>query len=140
MRDLEAVELGDTAARLFPQGTEVGGVDLVLALDLVHHQLGVGDDAEVLVAVGQGPGEAAEETGVLGEVVGAMAEKLGEFGELVACGVGEDGSEAGRARVAASSAVAVGGDPVFAAGVWGVVEEAGGAWHDVQSKCLAVHR
>ena len=84
--DLEGFELGDAAAGFFPEGLEVGAVDLVLALDLLDHQLGVGDDAEAGVAVVEGPLEAAEEAGVLGEVVGAVAEEFGEFGEGVAVG------------------------------------------------------
>ena len=43
--DLEGLELGDAVSRLLPEGFQVGGVDLVLALDLLDHQLGVGDDA-----------------------------------------------------------------------------------------------
>ena len=108
--NFELFEVGDALAGFFPKGTEVGGVDLIFALDLFDHQLGVGDDFEGGVAVFEGPGQDAEEAGVFGEVVGFEAEKLGEFGELVTGGVGDDGSIAGRAGVAARSAVAVGGD------------------------------
>ena len=104
-------EAGDAAFGLLPEGLEVGGVDLVLALDLLDHQLGVGDDAEAGVAVVEGVLEAGEQAGVLGEVVGADAEELGELGEDVAVGVGDLGAVAGGAGVAAGAAVAVGGDP-----------------------------
>ena len=82
--DLEAVELRDAAAGFFPERPQVGGVDLVLALNLLDHQLGIGDDAEAGVAVVERPLQAAEQAGVLGEVVGSVAEKLAEFGEDVA--------------------------------------------------------
>ena len=111
MGDFELVELGDAAFGFFPEGTEVRGVDLVLALDLLDHELGVGDDAEVGVVVVERPLEAAEEAGVLGVVVGAVAEELGELGEDVARLVLQDGPVAGRAGVAAGAAVTVGGDP-----------------------------
>ena len=58
--DFEAVELGDAAAGFLPQGAQVGGVDLVLALDLLDHELGVGGDAEAGVVVVERPLEAAE--------------------------------------------------------------------------------
>ena len=109
--DFELVELGDAAFGFFPEGAEIGGVDLVLALDLLDHQLGVGDDTEAGVAVVERPLEAAEEAGVLGVVVGAVAEELGELGEDVAGFVLQDGAVAGRARVAACAAVTMGGDP-----------------------------
>ena len=63
------------------QRLEVGGVDLVLALDLLDHQLGVGDDAEAGVMVVESVLEAGKEAGVFGEVVGAHAEEFAEFGE-----------------------------------------------------------
>lgn len=36
--DLEAFEFGDAAAGFLPKGFEVGGVDFVLALDLLDHE------------------------------------------------------------------------------------------------------
>ena len=84
MGDLETVKLSDAATSFFPERAEIGGVDFVFALNLLDHELGVGDDAEVFVAVVEGPLEAAEEAGVFGEVVGAIAEELGELGEDVA--------------------------------------------------------
>ena len=82
--DFEGFESGDAVFGLLPEGFEVGGVDLVLALDLLDHELGVGDDAEAGVVVVEGVLEAGEEAGVFGVVVGAMAEEFGEFGDDVA--------------------------------------------------------
>ena len=131
--DLEGFEFGDAVSGLLPEGFQVGGVDLVFALDLLDHQLGVGDDAEAGVVVVEGVLEAAEEAGVFGVVVGADAEEFAEFGEDHALVVLDEGSVAGGAGVAAGSAVAVGVDPdgLFEAGLGigvrgGFGEEAGG--------------
>ena len=105
--DLKGVEPGDAVAGLLPQGLQVRGVDLVLALDLLDHQLGIGDDLDAAVAVGEGPVEHGEQAAVLGEIVGAGAEKLRELGEGGACGVGNDGPVAGGAGVAARAAIAM---------------------------------
>ena len=111
MGDLEGFEAGDAVFGLLPEGFEVGGVDFVFALDLLDHELGVGDDAEAGVVVVEGVLEAGEEAGVFGVVVGAVAEVLGELGDDVAVGAGDFGSVAGWAGVAAGSSVAVGGYP-----------------------------
>ena len=94
MGDLEGFEFGDAAFGFFPEGFEVGGVDLVLALDLLDHELGVGDDAEAGVVVVEGVLEAAEEAGVFGVVVGAKSKELTEFGEDGAGVVLDEGSVA----------------------------------------------
>ena len=122
--DLEAVEAADAGFGFLPEGFEVGGVDFVLALDLLDHELGVGDDAEGAVAVVEGELEAGEEAGVFGVVIGAEAEELGEFGEDVALCVGDLGAEAGGTGVTAGAAVAVGGDGV--GGVGGEWKKTGG--------------
>lgn len=43
--DDEGIEALDTAAGLGVEGDEVGTLDLEASLDLLDHQLGVGDDA-----------------------------------------------------------------------------------------------
>ncbi len=130
MGDLEGFEPGDAAARFLPEGLEVGGVDFVLALDLLDHQLGVGDDAEAGVVVVEGVLEAGEEAGVFGVVVGADAEEFAKFGQDGALVVLDEGSEAGRAGVAAGSSVAVGVDPggAFAEGLGGGGPRRGRGW------------
>ena len=129
--DFEAVELGDAAAGFFPEGFEVCGVDLELALNLLDHEERIGDDAEAGLVVVEGPLEAGEEAGVLGEVVGAVAEEFGELGEDLTGLVVDYGAEAGGAGVTAGSAVAVGDDPAGLGG-FGFGEE--GAGHGVQCK------
>jgi hypothetical protein len=133
--DLEGFESRDAVFCLLPQGSQVGGVDFIFALNLLDHQLGVRDDAEAGVVVVEGVLEGGEETGVFGEVVGAHAEEFAEFGEDRALVVLDNGSVAGRTGVAAGSAVAVGVDPGgFLSGFFGVGsrrwrgfgEEAGG--------------
>ena len=108
----KAFELGDAAFGFLVEGFQVGAFDLIFALDLLDHQLGVGDDAEAGVVVVEGVLEAAEEAGVFGVVVGAHAEEFGELGEDHALVVLDEGTVAGGAGVAAGSAVAVGVDPV----------------------------
>src|SRR3954468_6826863 len=44
--DFEGFETGYAVLCFLPEGFEIGRVDLVLALDLLDHELGVGDDAE----------------------------------------------------------------------------------------------
>ncbi|MCU1247199.1 MAG: hypothetical protein JWQ49_228, partial [Edaphobacter sp.] len=119
--DLEGFESGDAVFGLLPEGSQVGRVDLVLALDLPDHQLGVGDDAEARVVMVEGVLETGEEAGVFGEVVGTHAEELAELGQDGAVVVLDDGSIAGGTGVAAGSAVAMGVDPgIFLAGSFGV--------------------
>jgi hypothetical protein len=130
--DLEGFEFGDAVSGLLPEGLEIGGVDLVLALNLFDHQLGVGDDAEAGVVVVEGVLEAAEEAGVFGVVIGAHAEEFAEFGDDHTLIILDEGPVAGWAGVAAGPAVAVGVDPgvslgrfLGSGGRW-VGEEAGG--------------
>jgi hypothetical protein len=126
--DLEGLEFGDSAFGFVVKGLEVGAFDLVFALDLLDHELGIADDAEAGVVVVEGVLQAAEEAGVFGVVVGAHAEEFGEFGDDHAFVVLDEGTVAGGARVAAGSAVAVGVDPVGGCGFLGggFREEAGG--------------
>ena len=117
--DFEAFQLRDAAAGFLPERAQIGGVHLVLALDLLDHELGVGDDAQAAVVVVERPLEAAEQAGVFGVVVGAVAEELGQLGEDAAGFVLEERAVAGGAGVAAGSAVAVGGDPAGCGGAGG---------------------
>ena len=137
--DLEAVELGDFLLCLLEEGPEDGAFDLVLALDLLDHELGVGDDAETAVAVGEGEVEGGEQAGVLGEVVGLDAEEFREFGEDVAVGVLDEGAEAGGAGVAARAAVAVGGDPTAAGLLLGRTGFGGGRGEQGRGSGLGRH-
>jgi hypothetical protein len=59
-----------------------------------------------------GPGENCQEAGVLGVVVGLVAEKLAEAGYDAGLRVFNNGAVAGGARVAAGTAIAVGGEPL----------------------------
>jgi len=115
------LEFGDLAGELagfFVKRAEDGAGYLVLALHLLDHQFGVGDDGEVLRVVFDGPLEDAEEAGVFGEVVGLDAEVLAQFGDDPAFCVFDDCAVAGGAGVAAGAPVAVGGE-VFGGGVGG---------------------
>ena len=129
-------EAGDAAGELscfFKERAEDGAGYLVLALHLLDHQLGVGDDAEALDVVFDGPLEHAKKAGVLGVVVGADAEELAQFGYDAAFGVLDDGAVAGGAGIASGAAVAVGGEE-FAGGF------GGGIGKEVLIHCLLVYR
>jgi hypothetical protein len=75
--DFEAIKLCDAAPRLFPKRTQIGRINLVFALDLLHHEFRVGDHAQAAVAMVERPLQAAEQAGVFGVVVRAIAKKLG---------------------------------------------------------------
>jgi len=77
MADFEAIQLCDAAPRLFPKRTQIGRIHLIFALNLLHHELRVGDHAQAAAAVIQCPLKAAEQAGIFGVVVGAIAKKLG---------------------------------------------------------------
>jgi hypothetical protein len=127
--DLEGFQFGDAAARFLPEEFEIGGVDFVLALDLLDHQLGVGDDSEAGMVVVEGVLETGEQAGVFCVVVGADAEEFAKFCKDGALVVLDEGTEAGGTGIAAGSSVAVGVDPGgFGGGLGGgsVGEEAWG--------------
>ncbi len=77
MGDLKPLKLRDAFAGFFPERAKIGGVDLVLALDLLDHEFGVGYHTKSGVSVIERPLQAAEKAGVFGEVVGSIPEKLG---------------------------------------------------------------
>jgi len=111
VRDLEGFESGDTVSGFLPERFEVRRVHLIFALDLLDHQLGVGDDAETGVVVVEGVLEAGEQAGVFGVIVGSDTEELAEFGDDHALIVLNEGSKTGRPGVSTGSAVAMGVDP-----------------------------
>ncbi len=134
--NLEVIQLADATLRFFPEGAQIGAVDLVSALHLTDHQLGVGDDAKAAVAVFQGPGKDGKQGGVFGEVVGAFAEVFAEAREDASVGILEDRSEACGAGIAAGTAVAV-GDEERGSRVVGVGKRRSGSVrsrHEVQCK------
>jgi hypothetical protein len=125
VRDLEGFESGDTVSGFLPERFEVWRAHLIFTLDLLDHQLRVGDDAEAGVVMIEGVLEAGEETGVFGVVIGSDTEELAEFGDDHPLVVLNEGPEAGWAWVATGSAVAVGVDPD---GLCGVGRWLGGGW------------
>jgi len=121
--DFEAVDAAGELSGFFKERAEDGAGDLVLALHLLDHQLGVGDDAEALDVVFGGPLEYAEKAGVLSEVVGADSEELAQFGYDAAVGVLDDGAVAGGAGIASGTAIAVGGEKFGGGFGWGIGKE-----------------
>jgi len=116
MADFEAIQLCDAATRLFPEGAQIGRIYLVFALNLLHHEFGIGNYPQAAVAMVEHPLQTAEQTGIFSVVIGAIAEKLGQFCEDDASLILEQGSIAGRPGIAAGSAITVGDDPAGLAG------------------------
>ena len=126
--DLEGVELGDFLPGLLEEGPQAWAFDLVLALDLLDHQLGVGDDAEALRTVLDGPLQHRQKAGVFGVIIGLDAKELAEAGYDATLGVFNDGAIAGGAGIAAGAAVAMGGEPAFGGGGSGSCKEISSHW------------
>lgn len=109
--DTEGFEPGCTAFGFFVEGAEVRAFDAVFALHLLDHQLGISDDAQMGIALRDGEFEGGEEGGVFGEVVGFYPEEFVQLLHFVAIGVFDANAVAGRAGIAAGTAIAEGGDP-----------------------------
>jgi hypothetical protein len=135
VRDLEGLESGDAVLRLLPERLEIGGVDLVFALNLLDHQLRVRDDAKARMIVIERVLQAAEQARVLGVVVGAHAEEFAEFRENCAFVVLNESAVAGGPGIATGSAVAVGVDPICLLGSRGGRD--GGVREEIRSRGLA---
>ena len=131
--DFEVLEVAGEAQGLIKKGAERGALDLIEELHLLDHQLGVGDHAQALRLVLDGPAQDGQKAGVLGEVVGLYAEELAHFGHHAAVDVLDDGAVAGGAGIAPGTAVAV-GDEGPAGGLGGGIGKEGAA------HCLLVYR
>ena len=107
MLNLEVVKPRNTALGLLVERAEFGAVYAILTLDLLDHQLRIGDDPQTLVAVGDSKLQRCQQGGVLGEVIGVHTQELAQFGQDFSCRVLDIDAEAGRTRVAARPAVAV---------------------------------
>jgi len=127
VRNLKPAQKGDAALGLIVEGTQIGRFDLVLALDLLDHQLGIGDHPQVRMALVERPLQAGQQAGILGDIVGFGAQKAGKLSQFIAFGVCHYGAKAGWAGVAACATIAMRGNP----GDWlggrrgGFVEQAG---------------
>ena len=101
MLDLKAFEAGNAPLGLFIKGTQFRAVHLVLSLDLLHHQLRVGDYFQARMSLGKGEIEGGQQAGVFGVVVGVLTEIFAQLPHhFAACALDED-SKAGGAGIAA---------------------------------------
>jgi hypothetical protein len=111
MADLEGRKLANLLSGLFKERAQDRTLDLILALDLLHHQLRVGNDTKPAMAVGHCKLEYGEQTGVFSEVVGLVPKEFRQFRNYGAVRGLNDRSEACWTGIAAGAAIAVGRDP-----------------------------
>jgi len=105
--DLEAGNGARELSGFLKQRPQDGAGDFVLALHLLDHQFGVGDHAQVLHVVFDGPPEHGQQAGILGVVVGPDAKEFAQFGDDLAFCVFNNCAVAGGSGIAAGTAVAV---------------------------------
>ncbi len=106
MLHLEPGELSDASLGFLMQRLEVGAFNAVLAFDLLHHELGIGDDPESFSVVVERPGKGCEQASIFRDIVRFYAEKLGKFGKGRACFILDKNAVAGGAWITARAAVA----------------------------------
>ena len=108
--DLEKVQSGDAPLGFFVERTQVGAFDLVLAFDLFHHQLRIGDDFQPGVLIPQCEFECGEQSGIFSEVISSYTQKLAQFGDFCALFVLDIDAEASRAGISTRSSIAESGN------------------------------
>ena len=126
--DLEFFELGDAAFGLVVKRTQLRAIDTVLSLDLLDHQLGVGDDLEMGMAVGDREVEGGEQAGIFGEIVGLLAQVFAQLAEGFAVRPLDEDAKTRRSGIAPGSAVAICSDRPFSVPFPVCREELSGAW------------
>ncbi len=92
---------------LAPEGEKMGGFNLVGALELLHHQEGIGKDVKISDVQVLGQLQAQEEGPVFGHVIGGFPQITVILGPLVSAGVEEHGAGPGWPRIAPGGAVHV---------------------------------
>ncbi len=107
---LEAAELGGAAFGFLVQRLEVRAFDAVLALDLLDHELRVGNDPELAGVVRERPLERGEQARIFGYVVSLDADEVAELGQGGAVFRLNKNAVPGGAGIAAGAAVAKGRD------------------------------
>ena len=105
--DGKPVQLSDQFLGAGVEFLQRGIFDLVDALDLTYQQLGVADDFEGFVSVLDRILERGDQALVFGEIIGLMAEVLAERSNFFSSLILNYHTVARRARIPASSAVAV---------------------------------
>ncbi len=88
-----------------PEGVEVGGLDLVGALELLHHQEGIGKDVEVFDTQHLGQTQAQEQGLVFCDVVGGFPQIAEVLAPKIPFGVVNNGSGSCGTGVAPGGAV-----------------------------------
>lgn len=109
--DAKGIESGGAALRFFVERAQIRAVNAVLALHLLDHELGIGDDAEVGIAFGEREPKGGKQAGVFREIIGFYSQKFVKFLNFVAVGVFQTDAIAGGTGIASRAAVAVSRDP-----------------------------
>ena len=107
--DFEVLELLGQLLRLLVELAQFGILDLIDAVHLADHQLGIADDVKGSDVVLKGVAQDPEEPLVFGVVISVMAEIFAQLGDFLAVGIADEGAVAGGTRIATGSAINVGG-------------------------------
>ena len=110
--DLELAERRDAADRLRVERDQVRMFDLVLAPHLLDHQLGIGEELDVVGFARQGDGQRLEEAGVLGDVVGRPPDRAGESFDSATVWIQDDHAPGGGTGISSRAAVEAGSKPL----------------------------
>jgi hypothetical protein len=111
--DLEVVKLVDHLHRPGMELLQRGIADFVLAVDLLHHQLGIADHLQRFEIVPEGVVEGSQQARILGVIVRLAAEEFAEFGDGAANFVLDDNAISRRTGIAASPSIDVGHEVAF---------------------------
>lgn len=109
MRNRETFQLPNAATRLVVQRSQVGTLHLVLALDLLHHQLGIAHHAQLGMTMFQRPRQHPEQPRIFRIVVRADAQKFRQLRQLLSIFRCHHRTIPGRPRVPAGTAIAMRG-------------------------------
>lgn len=108
MSDFDVLDLSGQTLCLVVKFAQFRMADLINALHLANHKLGIADDFERRYLMRDGITKGREQPVVLGIVVGLMAEILAELGNFFPLRIVNDKAVACRAGIAPGSAVDVG--------------------------------
>jgi hypothetical protein len=107
MLNLKVIDLRNAAASFLVKGPKFRAVYAILTLHLFDHEFRVGDDPQAPVPVSDGEFQGSEKRGILSKIVGPGAQVFAQFGKYPSGRILDVNAEAGRARIAARSSVAV---------------------------------
>src|SRR6202044_933224 len=108
MLDLKMVELRDPLASLLVERAQLWAVYPILPLHLLDHEFRVGDNPQTSVPIDNGKVERGQKRRIFGKVISVHSQIFAQFGQNSPSRVLDVYAEAGRPRIAARPAIAVG--------------------------------